>query len=311
MGRAPARRDLNPSTRASPPKGAARPGPPQKRPRARGRSRAGAARAGWSHARTCRWGSLHIPGTRPSPAGQLSGGPHPPGCPSDPLLPHTSARPEWLASAAGALASSGRPAAPPCPAALPRLDCLPCADRRWRAGRRWKDQLISRNCRRGARRVAVSGRRRDASGRRVADNARAARVVVYGTAPHIARCEGPGERAAVRLDLEAQRVDDQPAQRRFPGETGAVPRFGHAGAGVGAGGGWLREGGPAPPARLLAPRKPRLEGSGTRAREPDSGHQMEAKANGCYLSPRSVESHRRCRRILSTASRFPACLCHC
>ena len=113
--------------------------------------------------------------------------------------------------------------------------------------------------------MAVSGRRRDASGRRVADNARVvvcARVVVYGTAPHIARCEGPGERAAARLDLEAQRVDDQPAQRRFPGETGAIPRFGHAGAGVGAGGGLLREGGPGPPARLLASRKPRLEGSG-------------------------------------------------
>ena len=81
-----------------------------------------------------------------------------------------------------------------------------------------------------------------------------------GGAPHIMRLEA--RRAAARLDLEAQRVDDQPAQRRFPGETGAVPRFGNAGAGVGAGGGWLREGGPAPPARLLAPRKPRLEGSG-------------------------------------------------
>ena len=48
----------------------------------------------------------------------------------------------------------------------------------------------------------------------------------------------------------------------IPSQAGAIPRFGHTGAGVGAGGGWLREGGPAPPARLLAPRKPRLEGSG-------------------------------------------------
>ena len=63
----------------------------------------------------------------------------------------------------------------------------------------------------------------------------------------------------------------------IPSQAGAIPRFGHTGAGVGAGGGWLREGGPAPPARLLATRKPRFEGSGTRAREPDSGHQIVAK----------------------------------